>query len=112
MKEKLPVIIGIIIFLGLCGLFYYYMEYGKDFYYTKVDNTKLEKLISSDMQYEYTLISYNKTGRKKEIKFKTSRKLKENAYLKLEVLSISGVHSWEEVSYEELPEKIKLKYSG
>ena len=58
------------------------------------------------MKYEYTLDSYNENGKKKEIKFKTSRELKEDAYLMLEV-RILGVHSWKEVQVNELPEKVK-----
>lgn len=61
------------------------------------------------MKYEYTLDSYNKNGKKKQIKFKTNRELREEAYLMLEVTSM-GVHSWKEVQYNELPEKVKTNY--
>ena len=61
------------------------------------------------MKYEYTLKSYNEHGSEKELKFKTSRELKERAFLKLEV-KVFGVHSWEEVSYDELPDKVKTNY--
>ena len=47
----------------------------------------------------------NKKGKNKELKFKTSRELKEGAYLLLEVRSL-GVHKWEEVSYNDLPESV------
>ena len=59
--------------------------------------------------HEYTLDSYNKNGKKKQIKFKTNRELREEAYLMLEVTSM-GVHSWKEVQYNELPEKVKTNY--
>lgn len=49
-------------------------------------------------------------GKKKEIKFKTSRELREEAYLKLEVMA-TGVHAWEEVQYDELPDKVKTNYA-
>jgi len=58
------------------------------------------------MKYEYTLDCYNENGKKKEIKFKTSRELKEDAYLMLEVRTF-GVHTWKEVQRNELPEKVK-----
>ena len=45
--------------------------------------------------------------KKKEIKFKTSRELKEDSYLKLEVMVTRGVKTWEEVQANELPEKVK-----
>ena len=62
------------------------------------------------MKYEYTLDCYNETGKKRELKFKTSRELKEDAFLKLEVKTF-GVHSWEEVQYNELPEKVQANYT-
>jgi len=42
------------------------------------------------------------------LSFKTSRQLKEGAYLRLQVRSF-GVHAWEEVSYDDLPEKVQNK---
>ena len=36
--------------------------------------------------------------------------LKEDAFLKLEVKTF-GVHSWEEVQYNELPEKVQANYT-
>lgn len=71
----------------------------------------MEKLSSpDDMKYEYTLDCYNEKGKKKELKFKTSRELKEDVFLKLEVKTF-GVHSWEEVQYDELPEKVQTNYT-
>lgn len=61
------------------------------------------------MKYQYTLTSYNEKGHSKKLKFKTSRELKENAYILLDV-RISGVHSWEEVEYRELPSEVKKMY--
>ena len=49
----------------------------------------------------------NDNFKKKEIKFRTSRELKEDSYLKLEVMVTRGVKSWEEVQVNELPEKVK-----
>ena len=87
------------------------MEFHQAVYYTKIDNTRVEKISANDnMKYQYTLDCYNENGKKKEIKFKTSRELRENAYLKLEVMLVTGVHSWEEVQYNELPDKIKANY--
>lgn len=112
-KEKLPTILGVFIFIALCIVAYYYLFIGQTNYYTRIDNTKIVELdASDDMNYEYTLDCYKENGKKKEIKFKTSRKLREDAYLKLEYMEISGVHSWEEVEYNELPEKVRLKYTN
>ncbi len=110
-KEKLPIILFIIVAIAILGGAYYFMEYYEVNFYTQVDNTKVEKLSTTDdMKYEYTLDCYNEKGSKKEIKFKTSRELREDAFLKLE-LRITGVHSWEEVQENELPERVIEKYS-
>ena len=50
---------------------------------------------------------FSENGKKKEIKFRTSRELKEDSYLKLEVMVTRGVKTWEEVQANELPEKVK-----
>ncbi len=112
LKEKIPFIIIAIIAIAICGIAIYKMEFGKYIYYTQIDNTKIEKVSSSDnMKYKYTLKCYKENGKEKELSFKTSRELREAAYLKLEVLPISGVHNWEEVQYNELPEKVKINYT-
>ena len=62
------------------------------------------------MRYEYTLDAYNEKGNSKEVTFKTSRELKDNAYLKLDVMLTRGVKSWEEVQFDELPDKVQEQY--
>ena len=109
LKEKIPMIIVIIMAIVICGVAFYFLENYESVYYTQIDNSKLAKVSSTDnMKYEYTLDSYNKNGKKKEIKFKTSRELKESAYLMLEV-RIFGVHSWKEVQKNELPDEVQEK---
>lgn len=109
-KERIPMIIaaiiGIIICIGAC----YFFENYEEVYYTKIDNSKVKALSTTeDMKFEYTLDCFNEKGNKKEIKFKTSRELREDAYIMLEVYTL-GVHSWKEVDYESLPEKVKVNY--
>lgn len=111
-KEKIPMIIAIIVAIAICGIAIYFMEFYQATYYTKIDNTKVEKISANDdMKYQYTLECYNENGMKKEIKFKTSRELREDAYLKLDVMLVTGVHSWEEVQYNELPDKVQANYT-
>ena len=110
LKEKLPMAIAVIVAIAVCVLALYFFENYNSIYYTQIDNTIIEKISSSDeMKYEYTLDCYNEKGKKKELKFKTSRELREDAFLKLEVKTL-GVHSWEEVQYDELPEKVQTNY--
>lgn len=112
LEEKLPSIIVAIIVMAILGVVLYKVNFGEDVYYAQIDNSKIENVLSDDnMKYKYTLKCYKENGKEKEISFKTSRELKEDAYLKLEVRPISGVHSWEEVQYNELPEKVKTNYT-
>lgn len=111
-KEKIPMIIAVIVAIAICIVGAYFLENHEAIYYTQIDNSKIEKLSTTDdMKYEYTLDCYTENGKKKELKFKTSRELKENAYLMLEVRSF-GVHSWKEVQFNELPDKVKTNYNS
>lgn len=110
-KEKLPMIIAVLIAIAILFLGYYFSFAHKDLYYTKIDNKKIEQVSASDeMKYEYTLISYNKNGKEKELKFKTSRELRQDAYLELDVMAMRGVVDWREVQYNELPKKVQENY--
>lgn len=71
-KEKIPMIIAVIIVIALMIGAYYFLFVHKTVYYTQIDNTKIEELSGDeDMIYQYTLTSYNKNGKEKEIQFKT-----------------------------------------
>ena len=63
-KEKIPMIIAVIIVIALVAGAYYFLVIHKDLYYTKIDNTKIEEISTTDdMKYEYTLTAYNKNGK-------------------------------------------------
>ncbi len=107
--KRIGVALGILIFLICCGVGVYCLENYEGTYYTVIDNTKIESLnTTGDMKYEYFLTGYNEKGWKKEIKFKTRRELKEGSYIKLTIKSM-GVHSWEEINFEEIPVKVQEK---
>ena len=54
MKSKILITLGVILFFVICGVGIYHIENYNETYYTKVDNTKVEKLPTSDsMKYEY-----------------------------------------------------------
>ena len=109
-KEKLPIIIAVIIMIALAVGAYYFLVVHKEIYYTQIDNTKIEEVSATDdMKYEYTLTAYNKNGKEKEVQFKTSRELREGAYLELDVMQIRGVVNWREVQQEELPDDVKAE---
>ena len=107
-KEKIPMIIAVIIVIALAVGAYYFLVVHKDLYYTQIDNTKIEEISGTDdMKYQYTLTAYNKNGKEKEVQFKTSRELREDAYLELDIMQMRGVVNWREVQVEELPDDVK-----
>ena len=107
-KEKIPMIIAVIIVIALAVGAYYFLVVHKDQYYTQIDNTKIEELSGSDdMKYQYTLTAYSKNGKEKEIQFKTSRELREGAYLELDVMQMRGVVNWREIEQNNLPDDVK-----
>lgn len=110
MKKSIFAILGVIVFLGICGVGLYYFENYDEVCYTKVDNEKIKKLsTSSEMKYEYSLVCYKDNGKSKNVKFKTTRELRNDAYLFLELRSV-GVHTWKEVQFDELPNDVKKQY--
>ena len=109
-KGKIFAGIGIVVVIAVFFVIFWLLFYQESTYYTRIDNTKVEQLSSGDMRYEYTLDAYNEKGNSKEVTFKTSRELKDDAYLKLDVMLTRGVKSWEEVQYDELPDKVQEQY--
>lgn len=105
MKGKILAVLGVLLFIGVCAYGVYYWENSETIYYTQVDNSKIKELdTTNSMKYEYTLDTYDNAGKKKVLKFKTSRELRDTAYLKLTVRSL-GVYKWEEVQFDEIPVK-------
>ena len=111
-KGKIAVVVGIIVFILFLYGIYYLLFIQSSTYYTKIDNSKMEGISATDsMKYEYTLNAYDEKGKEKEVTFKTSRELREGAYLKLEVMLTRGVLNWEEVQFEEMPKEVQEKYN-
>ena len=62
-KEKIPMIIAVILAIALCGIALYFLENYESVYYTQIDNTKIQSISATDeMKYEYTLDCYNENG--------------------------------------------------
>ena len=110
-KGKIFTGVGVVIVIAVFFLVFWLLFYQESTYYTQVDNTKVETLDSGDMRYEYTLDAYNENGKSKEVTFKTSRELKDDAYLKLDIMITRGVKTWEEVQFDDLPDKEQKKYN-
>ena len=113
MKRKLFAVIAVLLVSGIFlvgGLFY--LENYNDFFYTKIDNNHVRELSSKEeMKYEYTLNCYNKNGKRRKLRFKTSQELDEGIYISLEVRSL-GVHKWEAIEYEHLPQRAQEKINS
>ena len=110
-KDKIFASVGIVLVILIFFIVFWLLFYQESTYYTRIDNTKVEQLNSKDMRFEYTLNAYNQKGDSKEVTFKTSRELKDDAYLKLDIMITRGVKSWEEVQYDDLPDKVKEHYN-
>lgn len=108
-KEFIWSILAILILIVASALLYYLLVVRETSYYTQVDNGKVKELETG--KYEYTLIAYHENGEKREIKFQTTRKLREGAYLQLDVMFFRGVVRWREVSINDIPIVVREKYS-
>ena len=87
-------------------------------YYTRIDNSKIKENHSSGgvidltggLAYSYTLPAYDENGKEREIEFGMSRKLTQDAFIRLEVLPVRGVVNWSEARYDELPAAVRACY--
>ena len=108
MKKKALIGIGtaVIILVGLiCFCMWFLSESGSTYYYTQIDNSKVEQVNSrggvidphGGLSYSYTLPSFGENGEEKDITFGTSRELREGAFIRLTVMPLRGVLEWSEV---------------
>lgn len=107
-KEKVPVILGVIIFIAICAIAYYILMIHTTIFYTQIDNTNVKTVNGGE--YEYTLRAYDEHGKMQDLTFKANKELRESAFLRLDTMSIRGVVSWEEVTYDELPQDVQHRY--
>ncbi len=83
-------------------------------YYVRIDNACVFENepsggvinLGSSEPYLYELEAVNATGDKAEIKFGTSRELRQDAFIKLDLQPIRGVVGWSEVSKDALPTNV------
>ncbi|MBP3538808.1 MAG: YxeA family protein [Oscillospiraceae bacterium] len=88
------------------------------YYYTQIDNTKLEKNdarggvidFKGSLPYLYSLPAYSEEGDARVCTFGADKELKEGAFIRLRLAPLRGVISWAEVTFDELPETVKAKY--
>lgn len=120
MRTKKAAIVGIaLVALVVAGIAGWWILFGSanGTYYTQIDNERTEELHptggiidpTGGMSIRYTLPAYDEQGNEREISFGTERQLRDAAYLKLEVVPIRGVVGWEEVQFDELPQKVQTQ---
>lgn len=118
MGKKIGLVLAAgILLIGCLGGCFLLGSHGSS-YYTQIDNSQLVQNgprtgvvdLSGGMAYTYTLTTYDEGGQEKTIDFGASRKLREGAFICLEVLPLRGVISWEEVSYSDLPTAVQAHY--
>ena len=91
--------LSVIVFIGV-GV-------GNNSFYTRIDNSNVRDVNDRDMKFAYSLPAVSSSGEKKTVEFMTYRRLREGAFLKLELLPLRGVTEWEEVQWNDLPDIIK-----
>lgn len=118
MKKFISIGVAVVIVAAIaCFGFKFYSD--ADYYYTQIDNSKVEQIksdggvidLTGGMSYSYKLTAYNEKGKEKTIKFGTEKELKEGAFLCLSVKSVQGVVDWKEVQYDELPTEVQKNYT-
>lgn len=119
-KVIIKITAAFVIAMSLIGSCLWFLsESGSAYYYTQIDNRKIEQVNSSGgvidphggMPYSYTLPAYNESGAKKDITFGTEKELKEGAFIRLTVAPIRGVLEWTQVQRNELPAAVQRNYA-
>ena len=103
-------IVALIILIAGAAIWFGWGGTGAE-WYSQIDNTCVRQVnASDDMIYKYTLTCYDAEGHSREISFKTSRILKEDAFILLETMPLRGVVSWSEVLWPDLPAAVQACY--
>lgn len=121
-KDVIRICCAILVMLGVAALLISRLLDSQSIkiYYTQVDNSRIKENHptggvvdpTGGLAYSYTLPSYDEEGAEKDIEFGMSRQLREDAFLRLEVMPIRGVMNWSEVRYDELPEAVQGRYEA
>ncbi len=80
-------------------------------YYTRVDNGRVTRDDAADdeMPFRYELVAYAEDGSETSTVFRTSRELRDGAYLRFEAAFLRGMITWEEVQADELPDAVRAR---
>lgn len=109
-RSKLFAGVAVLLFIGLCVLGYLALFVNSTHYYTRIDNTAVKQLKPNE--FEYNLTAYDAHGKMTNFVFKANKKLRDDAYLELDVMFIRGVVNWREVQYDDLPQDVRPRYQS
>lgn len=106
MKKLLFVSIPILAVLVAFGVAYHFV-FDTDtaaHWYVQVDNARVQPHEQDADEYEYSLDAYDENGGEHDVEFKTTRQLRDGAYLELKTMPLRGVISWAEVQPDDMPD--------
>lgn len=106
MKKLLLVGIPVLTVLIMFGVAYHFVcnTDTATRWYVQVDNARVQPPGEDSEEYEYSLDAYDENGNRHDVKFKTTRELRNDAYLELKTMPFRGLISWAEVQPDEMPE--------
>lgn len=114
--KKTLIWLSVVLFIVVVGIKIAWGYFGLNDYYVKVtENGKVQtEYVSAIGKYNYNLKAYDKKGNEISVTFNTKKNLKLNAFLHVQVLKpqkdkVNDINSYEEVTAEELPGKVKEK---
>lgn len=107
-KDRILLAFGIIILIVACAFMTYSVFFKTTYRFVQIDNSAVRPI---DTEYEYNLRTYDEHGRMKNLTFRANKKLRDEAYLRLETNALRGVIFWEEVNYDELPKDVQFRYN-
>lgn len=108
-KSKIFAVIAIVVIILSCVIGYRAIFVDSTHYYVQIDNSEVKQLRNDE--YEYNLTAYDAHGKMTKITFKAGKKLREDAYLELDVMLLRGVVNWREVQSDELPLDVRPRLS-
>lgn len=117
--KKIFIMCGILIVLVIGALAVLatmdFNRLGKDNLYVQITaDGDEERYVTSNgvvnYTYWYTQTAYDEEGKEVDVKFSAQKNLRHNAYLKLYVKDRNEVSSYDEMQFDELPEKVKVKF--
>lgn len=117
-KKVLVIILPtlLLLFLAAWMVLYLFSSGAGAVYFVRVDNALVEENpggrngvidFTGGMEYLYTLTGCAPSGETRPLTFGADRRLRQGAYLRLSVMPLRGVTSWQEVAWEALPAPVR-----